>query len=108
MAGDWPDRIFVAGVFDSLNGVQKSTLAALHGEAGGLSDVIVNAIRDAQGFSFTLPATAKGKKYAIERAKGVEQRLWTTLETMTGDGEVKVFSDLFNPSQDSFYRLRVE
>jgi hypothetical protein len=88
--------------------------------AGAISvgNVEVNALSAAEPFLFrpslsdgTFQAsvlTAAGRTYFLEYINSPAETKWSSFPSFTGDGTIQVLMDVVAPTQQRFYRLRVE
>jgi uncharacterized delta-60 repeat protein len=108
LALDWPDRIFIGGLFDMVSGVPRFGVAALYAKSIPSEPVPVNISYDGITAGFTLPKTAAQTSYVIESAPALNKTDWTLVRKIAGDGKAKVISDLPTSGPRGFFRIRPE
>jgi hypothetical protein len=75
--------------------------------AGAPAPKLVAADYSRGTFRFSVP-TAAGQRYILEFADSIPGANWTPLSTITGDGAIKILSDVNATNQQRYYRVRVE
>jgi fibronectin type 3 domain-containing protein len=106
----YPETIHVGLAVTSHNNQPEQTTIAVFRDFGaiGVEPPVLTAL-DYTGASFSLSFTAEaGVNYVVEYSNALSDPLWTALESVAGDGSVKVITDPGAAGAMRFYRVRVE
>jgi len=94
--------VYLAGRFDSYDGFARPSLARAHGNPRSHGAALANN-------TFTLSLyTDLGRTYYLEATAGLNGGQWTTVQSVTGTGEVQTLRDVNAQGTGRFYRVRVE
>lgn len=98
-------RIVIGGRFTDVDGVPRPGLARLY--APGPVPRIRDMLRIAPMVRLSV-ATLESKGYALQRAAAFAPEDWTVVQTLPGDGAVRVLVDTNSPASRSLYRIRAD